>query len=229
VDAPVSWEVIVLRLGLAAIAGGVVGLERESHGRAAGLRTTMLVCIAAALAMLLSQSLLTQTILPNTVWRPDPARLAAGILTGMGFLGAGAILREGNVVRGLTTAAALWFVTIIGLAFGNGLYSLGIIGLVLAVLILTVLSMAEPLIRRDWYGSVALVVALDGISDDDLRARIEAKGVSIKKVDLEYDLEQRRRRLRFTLKYKRGDVYGLSRKVVEDLTSCPGILNVKWE
>src|SRR5690606_29104215 len=114
------WEVVLLRLGLAAMAGAIVGLERESHGRAAGLRTTMLVCVSAAVAMLVSHALFVASTGPGISWRPDPARLAAGILTGMGFLGGGAIIREGNMVRGVTTAAALWFVTVLGLAFGSG-------------------------------------------------------------------------------------------------------------
>src|SRR5690606_37945306 len=123
----VGWDAVLLRLGLAALGGAIIGLERESHGRAAGLRTTMLVCIGSAAAMLISERLLAAHTVPGSAWRPDPARLAAGILTGMGFLGAGAILREGNMVRGITTAAALWFVTILGLAFGSGEILIGLV------------------------------------------------------------------------------------------------------
>lgn len=223
-----SYDVVLLRLALAALAGAIIGLERESHGRAAGLRTTMLVCIAAAAAMLVSERLLLEHTTPGGVWRPDPARLAAGVLTGMGFLGAGAILREGNMVRGITTAAALWFVTILGLAFGSGELRIGITGLTLAVIILMVLSRIEHLIPRDWYGSVTLVLALNGPADKEIRQRIEDKGVVIKKVDLQYDLEQNRRTVCFSLKYKKGDIYGLSRSVVDDLIACPGVLQVRW-
>src|SRR5437762_240743 len=115
------WEMF-LRLLMAFAAGFVVGWERESHGRPAGLRTNILACVAAALAMVVSEVLFAQgaAITATGAWRPDPARLGAGILTGIGFLGAGTILRHANMIRGVTTAATLWFVTVLGLAFGSG-------------------------------------------------------------------------------------------------------------
>src|SRR4051812_46537490 len=100
---------LVLRLGAALVASAAIGLERESHGRAAGLRTTVLVGVAAAIAMGLSEAPYLGVASSGTgTWRPDPMRLAAGVLTGMGFLGAGTIIKEGNMVRGVTTAATLW-------------------------------------------------------------------------------------------------------------------------
>src|SRR5438874_967575 len=121
---------MALRLSLAFAAGFIVGWERESHGRPAGLRTNILACVAAAVAMVLSEVLFIQSAAAATgSWRPDPARLGAGILTGIGFLGAGTILRHANVIRGVTTAASLWFVTVLGLAFGSGQIALGLIGL----------------------------------------------------------------------------------------------------
>lgn len=223
-----TWDVVLLRLGLAALGGAIIGLERESHGRAAGLRTTMLVCVGSALAMLVSEKLLVEHTVPGSAWRPDPARLAAGILTGMGFLGAGAILREGNTVRGITTAAALWFVTIMGLAFGSGEIMIGLVGLVLALIILLLLSRVEHLIPRDWYGAVCVTVKSDGPTDAELRDRVESKGAVIKNIELQYDLEHARRSIRYSLKYKREDVDNLSRQVVDDLIACPGVLQVKW-
>jgi putative Mg2+ transporter-C (MgtC) family protein len=111
---------VLLRLGLSFVAGAVLGLERESHGRAAGLRTTTLACVAACLAMMLAHFFVRDPMFRSMNWRPDPGRLAAGILTGIGFLGAGVIVREGTTVRGVTTAAVLWYVTILGLVFGSG-------------------------------------------------------------------------------------------------------------
>src|SRR3954463_12362952 len=95
---------IVLRVVLAMAAGIVLGLERETHGRAAGFRTTIIVCLAAALAMIISEIAFTGGSAPNGSWRPAPMRLAAGLLAGMGFLGAGTIVRHENIVRGVTTA-----------------------------------------------------------------------------------------------------------------------------
>src|SRR5437879_4208275 len=122
---PLSFPEMVLRLLMAFLAGFVVGWERESHGRPAGLRTTILACVASALAMILSEVLFTQSaaLMGSGSWRPDPARLGAGILTGIGFLGAGTILRHANIIVGVTTAATLWFVTVLGLAFGSGQYA----------------------------------------------------------------------------------------------------------
>src|SRR5438105_12990606 len=142
---------MLLRLVTAFVAGFVVGWERESHGRPAGLRTNILACVASALAMIVSEVLFTQSAAsnPSISWRPDPARLGAGILTGIGFLGAGTILRHTNVVRGVTTAASLWFVTVLGLAFGSGEFALGFIGVGLALVALFILPRFERYIETD--------------------------------------------------------------------------------
>src|SRR5438552_15628913 len=138
------WQMF-LRLLLAFIAGFIVGWERESHGRPAGLRTNILACVASALAMVVSEVLFAQSAAATATgsWRPDPARLGAGILTGIGFLGAGTILRHANVIRGVTTAASLWFVTVLGLAFGSGQFALGFIGTGVALVTLFVLPPFE--------------------------------------------------------------------------------------
>ena len=112
-------RVVIIRLILALLLGGLVGLEREAHGRAAGFRTHILVCLGSTLIMLTSLYIFecykTQVAL-------DPSRIAAGVVTGVGFLGAGTIMRYGASVVGLTTAASLWVVAGIGLALGAGFY-----------------------------------------------------------------------------------------------------------
>src|SRR5262249_23206233 len=116
-----SWHDIALRLALAVVAGMVLGLDRGEHGRPAGLRTTLLVCLAAAVAMIQTNLLMvTRGKAPDSFSVLDLMRLPLGILTGMGFIGGGAILRRENMVLGVTTAATLWFVTVIGLCFGGG-------------------------------------------------------------------------------------------------------------
>jgi len=114
------WE-LGLRIVLAVIAGGVVGLEREWSNRAAGFRTHILVCAGATSIMLLSIYGFTQFANEINV-RMDPARLAAQVISGIGFLGAGAIMRNGFTISGLTTAASLWVVAAIGLSLGAGFY-----------------------------------------------------------------------------------------------------------
>jgi putative Mg2+ transporter-C (MgtC) family protein len=116
---PSNWE-ILLRLAVAAGLGAAVGLERELRERQAGLRTHLLVCVGAALFTLVSAYAFTGV-------RVDPTRIAAQVVTGIGFLGAGAIIRQGLSIRGLTTAATLWLVAAIGMAAGAGYYAAALI------------------------------------------------------------------------------------------------------
>lgn len=124
---------IIFKLALAGILGGLIGLERESLNRPAGLRTYSLVCVGSALAMVVSLDMYFQYY--QTV-NADPGRIAAQVISGIGFLGAGTIMREGATVRGLTTAAGLWVVACIGLAVGAGLYIPAIATTVLILFIL---------------------------------------------------------------------------------------------
>jgi len=128
-----EWTLLI-RVLVAAVLAGVIGAERELHGRPAGLRTHLLVGTGAALVMVTFA--LTARILPSDgMWgqlvRVDPGRLAAGIITGIGFLGAGTIMRTGDWVFGLTTAASLWFVAALGIAAGEGLYIIAVGGMVI--------------------------------------------------------------------------------------------------
>ncbi len=135
---------IVLRLILAAVLGGLVGIERERLNWAAGLRTHMLVCLGAALVMLVSQYAFNDVIHQGLIGL-DPSRVAAQVVSGIGFLGAGTILFQKNVIRGLTTAASLWAVAAVGLATGGGLYFAAIST---TVLIYLILAGIKPLERR---------------------------------------------------------------------------------
>lgn len=120
------------------IAGGVIGLEREWRGRAAGFRTHILVCLASTLLMLaaMSQADWAFEALPDENIVTDPTRMAHGVLTGIGFLCAGVIFRTGFSIHGLTTAASLWITSAIGILFGAGLYGVGVVGTAVTALIL---------------------------------------------------------------------------------------------
>jgi putative Mg2+ transporter-C (MgtC) family protein len=132
-----GWWEDGARLGLAAALGGVIGFERELRDREAGLRTHMLVCLGSALFTIVSaygfREFLTSG---DQVIRADPTRIAAQIVTGIGFLGAGAIIRQGLSVRGLTTAATLWVSAAIGIAAGAGYYSGAVVGTVVTLVAL---------------------------------------------------------------------------------------------
>jgi putative Mg2+ transporter-C (MgtC) family protein len=131
---------IVLRLVLGFIAGAVIGFERSSRRQVAGLRTHILIALGATLLMLLS-IWLPQTF--TDMKNGDPGRIAAQVVSGIGFLGAGAIIRLGNNVRGLTTAASLWFVAAVGLAIGGGMFIAAAAAEALSLVTLILLGMLE--------------------------------------------------------------------------------------
>ncbi len=137
----ISESQIILRLFIAAGLGLVIGYERERQDHAAGLRTHMILIVGAALAMTISINLAFILGVENRAG--DPARLAAQVVSGIGFLGAGVIFRYGTSIRGLTTAASLWTVTIVGLAVGAGLFLAGITATVILLIILTILNFFE--------------------------------------------------------------------------------------
>src|SRR5881275_1435111 len=129
------WGEALVRLALAAVLGGAIGFERELREREAGLRTHMLVAIGSALFTIVSAYGFHEFLTSGAnVVRADPTRIAAQIVTGIGFLGAGAIIRQGLSVRGLTTAATLWVVAALGLAAGAGYYSAAVVTTVLVIL-----------------------------------------------------------------------------------------------
>src|SRR5262249_39184687 len=121
-----TWSDIAIRLLMTLIAGAVMGFNREARGHAAGLRTTILVGLAAAVSMIQANVLLAvEGKTTDSFGEIDLMRLPLGILTGVGFIGAGAILRRGDWIIGVTTAATLWIMTVIGLCFGGGQLALG--------------------------------------------------------------------------------------------------------
>jgi len=152
-----EYTIIVLRLLLAVLAGGVIGLERTYHGRPAGFRTHALVCVSSALLMQFTvyQWSLLQGVPLETV-RVDPTRMAQGIMTGIGFLGAGVIMREGITIRGLTTAASIWITASIGVVVGMGMYFAGFVATVFAFGILSVFRWVEQRTPTLHYGRMSV-------------------------------------------------------------------------
>ena len=142
---------LVLRLLLSTLVGGLIGIERENTNRPAGLRTHILVSVGAALVMLIS----TQGF-AGLEGRNDPARLAAQVVSGIGFLGAGTIIRTGNSITGLTTAASLWVCGGLGLAIGSGYYLGGIATAIIAFLSLSVLNKLEKKLEINKYKIIVL-------------------------------------------------------------------------
>lgn len=138
-----SWQ-LFLRIMVAAVLGGAIGLERDRRGRPAGLRTHMIVALAAATYMVVSTQFIEhQSYGPGEHVEVDVSRIAASIVTGIGFLGGGAIMRSGLNVMGLTTAAGLWLVGAIGMASGAGMYATAVYVTVLGLIALTLLRRFE--------------------------------------------------------------------------------------
>jgi putative Mg2+ transporter-C (MgtC) family protein len=127
---------------LAILVGGAIGLEREAHGRPAGLRTHIMVCLSSALLIRASQSLPAGAELDSLVERIvyDPNRIGAGIVTGIGFLGAAAVIRSGDIVRGITTGACVWAVAVLGIVIGQGEYGLALSGAGIMLVVLVALD-----------------------------------------------------------------------------------------
>ncbi len=135
---------IIMRLTLTVVLSGMIGLERQLHKRTAGLRTHILGSLGSCLIMLTSLYVFD---IYKEIANPDPARIAAGVITGIGFLGAGTIIREKEGVRGLTTAASLWVVAGVGLAVGCGFKRAAVYTTVIAVIVLFFLRFAEGIIE----------------------------------------------------------------------------------
>lgn len=144
---------IIWRLILAAVLSGLVGFERETHGRAAGFRTHILVCVGAALITMVSMYMAE---IYQGIAQADPGRIAAQIVTGVGFLGAGTILRFRASVRGLTTAASLWTAAGIGMATGCGFFQGAMFATVVVLVCLLFFNYLEwKVIRKDWYRTLS--------------------------------------------------------------------------
>ena len=170
----IAPEQIILRLLIATILGAAVGLERERLEWAAGLRTHALVCVGAALFMIVSAFGFADALGSSDVVL-DPSRVAAQVVSGIGFIGAGTIILRREIVRGLTTAASIWAVAAIGLAVGGGMYLAAIVATVLALVILAVVKPIEwRIFRHRRARQATLTIDSQEISLSDIKAEIEA-------------------------------------------------------
>jgi putative Mg2+ transporter-C (MgtC) family protein len=161
-----------IKLGIAAVLGGIIGIEREIQGQTAGFRTQLLVCLGACLFTIIS--IYAPQLAGNY---SDPGRIAAQIVVGIGFLGAGAILKHGNHIRGLTTAASLWIVSAIGMAVGFGKYSLAVATSVIVLASLIVLKYMEHRMPKDCY--VRMRIKTDSTEDLFLEPLMKDYGLKI--------------------------------------------------
>lgn len=217
-----GWWFIV-QLSLAVLFGGLIGGERQTHGRPAGLRTHVLVCLGSAVIIIAFQRL--QSNLPvgaAAVLKMDPARAAAGIIAGIGFLGAGTIVKGKDFTVGLTTAASIWVVAAIGITLGLGQYILATTVTVLVLLTLYILDK----IKIPSYHYAEVMIEGEDISFDTLKTRLIDLGVHIKGYRIKRNLSTGLLSATFVIRYKDET---LGPRLIGKLSDLPGIINISWK
>lgn len=222
---------IAVRLLLATVASLLLGLNRDEHGRPAGMRTTMLVTLAATLAMLQVNILLPLDGKAHDNFNTlDLMRLPLGILSGIGFIGAGTILKKENTAIGVTTAATLWYSTILGLLFGGGQIYLGIAATVLAAGILIGLRPIETWIRRRHVGVLTVTFGEGGPSEAEVSRIIESCHCRLNGWAAEYDSPTHLAQIRAEITWhapNRDDVH--SPVGLDTLRTVPGVIAYRWQ
>ena len=218
---------LILRIGLAGLLGGLVGLEREFSDQPAGLRTHVLVSFGSALFTMAGAYGVTEFFDDgNAAVRFDPTRIAAQVVTGIGFIGAGAILRQGITIKGLTTAASLWVTASIGLAAGLGYIEGALAVTIGALLVLYVLKQIErfvfPRLKR---GYIRMRIELDpDLKLSDLAERVESLGAKIDGLKIVTEGDERHLAVRMQLPSSlNGD------QLTEAIAAVPGVTSVDWQ
>jgi putative Mg2+ transporter-C (MgtC) family protein len=224
-----DWPDIAVRLVLTGFASALIGLNRGEHNRPVGLRTTMLVAYAAAIAMLQANLLLPQAGKPGDSFVVlDLMRLPLGILSGMGFIGAGAILRRGDLVQGVTTAATLWYVTVMGLCFGGGQNRLGLAALGVGLFILWVLRWAEARFPREHRAEFMLSFETGAAIGDEAAAAMAEAGCEIASQSVSFEDGARRCVVRYDVRWRARGVSPPAPAFFARLAHEPAVLRAEW-
>ena len=198
---------ITLRLVSAMAVGGLIGLERTYHGRPAGFRTHALVCLSTCLLMLVTvyESRGSRRIIQGSITL-DPTRMAQGIMTGIGFLGAGAIMKEGLTVRGLTTAASIWITAAIGILVGIGFYFPAVLATVLTLGTLSLFRWIEGKIPSQFYAHFVVRFAREAtLPETELRRLVAEHGFTIANLNYRLNSEEGFFEYRMVIRTDRAD------------------------
>lgn len=216
---------IIFRLILASILGGAVGLEREVHGRPTGVRTYLLLSLGSALIMVISEYLFHKYHggVPGINLQVDPGRIAAQAITGIGFLGAGVIIRNKDTIRGLTTAACVWVVCAVGLTIGAGFYLYGGVVAAITVVSLVGLKPLEKRLRRDWYQEMTVVSGDVSGQVERIQEIIDRCGLKVVNSGLSKDLEKQEVTMTFLLRQR---TVQPQRQVLQEVFALEGIKRV---
>jgi putative Mg2+ transporter-C (MgtC) family protein len=211
----------LIRLVLAALLGGAIGLEREIHGRPAGIRTYLILSLGTALLMVLSEYLLVayHDKFPGLA-QGDPGRIAGQAITGIGFLGAGVIIRYKDTIRGLTTAACVWLVCSVGLAVGAGFYLVGVVVTLMAIFALIGLKAGERRMKKDWFEALEVVSADLPGQITRMQELIVKHGFEVTSYGLKRNAEMKELEATFQLKVR---AIQPQREILQDLLEVEGV------
>lgn len=221
---PLAHTDMILRMATAVVLGGVIGYERGRSDHPAGLRTHILVALASATFMLIStQFIYFQHYVVGELVHVDPSRIASGVVMGIGFIGAGSILRTGTDVRGLTTAASLWLVTATGMAAGCGMFPEAIIATVAALFVLGVLRFTEAKRQDRIQRRVRVELEGTGTSPADIEALLLGPASHIDNVHIDRHLRMNRSRVAFDLFLENEAAIETMLRRIEDL---PGVRRI---
>jgi putative Mg2+ transporter-C (MgtC) family protein len=225
-----TWSDVALRLALTVLVSVAIGYNRSEHGKAAGIRTTVLVCLAASVAMIQVNVLLPMAGRgPTSFVMNDLMRLPLGILTGVGFIGGGAILRRDNIVVGVTTAATLWLVTVIGLCIGGGQLALGLAGTVIALFALWGMRWIEDRMQREHSARFSIELDAAGPSEAEIRGTLEQAGLSIRAIRSVVQRTGAHRELHFEVSQMRCFANTETPPIIGELAARAGVLKVQWD
>jgi len=223
------WSEIALRLVLTIAAGGLLGMERSKTGHPAGLRTTLLVTLAASIAMIQMNLLLpTNGKPPDSYAVMDLMRLPLGILTGVGFIGAGAIIHKNELVLGITTAATMWFATVVGLCMGGGQLILGSTSTIIGFLILWGVRFIEGRAERYQLAELKIVMEGDGLSPNEVRDRLQSAEFRIKTLSLANCVKAQLTTFNFQVRWLAAHGTAEIPQTVSELRHLPGMVEVEW-
>lgn len=221
---------IALRLLLTVIAGAALGMDRSRNGHPAGLRTTLLVTMAASIAMIQMNLLLPTNGKPSDSYAVmDLMRLPLGILTGVGFIGAGAIIKKDDMVLGVTTAATLWFSTVVGLCLGGGQLILGSVSTVLGFLALTWLRWFERRLEEFQPATLILVTAESALDPIQIRTRLESARFRIKSLSVEHSPAEQRQKIRCEVRWPTKKGASDLPAILQELERTPGLIHLTWK
>ena len=211
---------IFLRLAAALVAGGIIGYERERDSQPAGLRTHMILALGAALVMILSVNI-------GIKYGSDPSRLAAQVVSGIGFLGAGAILRFGFYVKGLTTASTLWTTAMVGMAIGYGYYLVSLFAVVITIIVLTLVERFEKkFVRVNVIRTVVVDVhEREGILRE-VRKTISKMADALLAFSVQKSVKNKHMRLEIVARFNRNEKL---EDMLEVISSIEGVKGIKIE